>query len=533
MMRSMSWYRTYRPQTVAGLHIIPVRDAFQRILDSGSFSHAYLLTGPKGTGKTSAARILAKVLNCETNRDAIEKKGKKQTLKEPCNTCSSCLAITQGTSMCVVEMDAASNRGIDDIRSLTERIGLSPGDGVVSVYIIDEVHMLTTEAFNALLKALEEPPAHVVFVLATTELQKLPATVTSRCQVVTYRKATPEEIGNALTAIAKSESLTLEDGVTLRLSSYADGSFRDAVKLLEQLGAGKKKIGMEDVDTLLGKSLIERAEELIRFLATSNLQEVAKFFSTAEETSLDLIQLQKQVLLSLHQRLIKAEMNNPHTTTYIRLIKHVSVPSTSVGSIPGLPFEIACLEWCVDNAKQTSPSVGPPQAEPPKRKEERKYEDPKPSPKSVSPLEPTQSVEPPAIDTTPVDVPNDISVVSIDANAPAIEFTAVMGKWNQLLRSVRQKNSSIEALLRSTRPMETEKNTLKLEVFYQFHKEQLETIRNRTAIEEVLSELIGSPVRVSFILGKKAVQGAKSPDYNISGAVEDAKLVKAAEEAFL
>ncbi|HKY74065.1 MAG TPA: DNA polymerase III subunit gamma/tau, partial [Patescibacteria group bacterium] len=210
----MSWYRTYRPQTISELNLPEARKELERIRQSGIFQHAYLFTGPKGTGKTSSARILAKMLNCKKNieavRAALSEKEAKKPFVEPCGVCQSCKSITVGTSLCVVEMDAASNRGIDDVRALRERVSLAPSDGLVTVYIIDEVHMLTTEAFNALLKVLEEPPRHVVFVLATTELHKVPETILSRCTVVQYHRASQEELIAALKRVATAEGTKID-----------------------------------------------------------------------------------------------------------------------------------------------------------------------------------------------------------------------------------------------------------------------------------------------------------------------------------
>jgi len=199
----VSFYLKYRPQRVGELDLVSVRESLGRILKSGRFAHAYLFAGPKGTGKTSSARILAKVLNCvdnngkPKNQKTNKLKNKKETtqeLREPCGKCGSCKAIVGGSSMAVMEMDAASNRGIDDIRELRERVALAPAGGKYAVYVIDEVHMLTTEAFNALLKTLEEPPAHAVFVLCTTEVHKLPGTVVSRCTQVKFTKASRGEV---------------------------------------------------------------------------------------------------------------------------------------------------------------------------------------------------------------------------------------------------------------------------------------------------------------------------------------------------
>ncbi|MFA7068409.1 MAG: DNA polymerase III subunit gamma/tau, partial [Acidaminococcaceae bacterium] len=183
-MSYVALYRTWRPQDFESLvgqeHI---KTALTNALESGKIAHAYLFTGPRGTGKTSTARILAKALNCEQGPTA-----------HPCNICANCQQITQGSSMDVIEIDAASNRGIDEIRQLRERVAFAPVNGRYKVYIIDEVHMITTDAFNALLKTLEEPPAHVVFILATTEPHKIPATIHSRCQRYDFHRVTIDDI---------------------------------------------------------------------------------------------------------------------------------------------------------------------------------------------------------------------------------------------------------------------------------------------------------------------------------------------------
>src|SRR5260221_3257151 len=197
----MTLYLKYRPQIIDELDLTQVRDTLKKIIASGEIPHGFLFSGPKGTGKTSSARILAKVINCEN----LPAGG------EPCNNCEACLSIIKGTNIDVIELDAASNRGIDDVRSLKETIMLAPSASKKKGYIIDEAHMLTTEAANALLKTLEEPPAHVIFILATTNPEKLPGTVRSRLVNVAFQKASHEEIKRQISRVAKGEKLKIEE----------------------------------------------------------------------------------------------------------------------------------------------------------------------------------------------------------------------------------------------------------------------------------------------------------------------------------
>lgn len=238
----MVFYRKYRPQKIEELDNEEVRSNLYSIFSKGGFAHAFLFTGPKGLGKTSTARIIAKVINCEKHKALKGQRTEKEI--EPCNKCEQCLSIANGNNLDVLEIDGASNRGIDEIRDLREKIKLAPFKASKKVYIIDEVHMLTTEAFNALLKTLEEPPSHALFILCTTEPHKVPATIASRCFRINFTRATAEELVRSMQRITKAEGIKADKEALLEIAKIADGSFRDATKILEEVAvfAGRKTV---------------------------------------------------------------------------------------------------------------------------------------------------------------------------------------------------------------------------------------------------------------------------------------------------
>lgn len=261
-MGYISFYRKWRPQDFGEIigqeyNVRTIKNA----ISNNRLSHCYIFCGPRGTGKTSTARILAKALNCI-----------KGTTPDPCNKCENCISISDGYSMDVVEIDAASNRGINEIRELREKVKYLPNILRKKVYIIDEVHMLTTEAFNALLKVLEEPPGHVLFIMATTEPNKVIPTIMSRCQRFDFFPIPMDKIKERLQKIAKSEKITISDSALSLISKYADGSLRDADGILEQLAAfGEDKIEVRDVISLLGVTDLDMLFEFTDILIEKNL----------------------------------------------------------------------------------------------------------------------------------------------------------------------------------------------------------------------------------------------------------------------
>ena len=257
--------RKYRPQRfseVTGQEFIT--ETLRNAIKTGRFAHAYIFAGPRGVGKTTTARIVAKALNCENLREG-----------EPCNKCSQCLEITKGTHPDVIEIDAASNRGIDQIRELRESVHYSPAKGKRKVYIIDEFHMLTKEAFNALLKTLEEPPEHVVFILATTELDKIPETVLSRCQKFIFRKVPQDLIVKTLSEICIKEGVEFEEEALRLIAVSSEGCMRDAESLLDQaIALGEGKVEAKVVSEFLGLLTGRELKELLKLGFEGNKEEL-------------------------------------------------------------------------------------------------------------------------------------------------------------------------------------------------------------------------------------------------------------------
>ncbi|MBQ8690225.1 MAG: DNA polymerase III subunit gamma/tau [Phascolarctobacterium sp.] len=260
-MAYVALYRRWRPQdfdTLVGQHA--VKTALSNALASGRIAHAYLFTGPRGTGKTSTARILAKALNCDKGPTA-----------HPCGECLNCERIAAGASMDVIEIDAASNRGIDEIKSLRDQTAYSPVNGRYKVFIIDEVHMLSTEAFNALLKTLEEPPAHVIFILATTDPHKIPATIHSRCQRFDFRRVTVEEITDHLAMVAEKSGINADREALRLIAIQSEGGMRDALSLLDQCGVMAQQITAATVREVLGIVGRETLRQLVSAIGKQDL----------------------------------------------------------------------------------------------------------------------------------------------------------------------------------------------------------------------------------------------------------------------
>lgn len=350
----MVFYRKYRPQKIEELDSPVIREKLSSVLKTSDF-HAFLFTGPKGLGKTSTARIVAKVLNCEK---------RKKNEVEPCNKCYQCTSITNGTNIDVLEIDAASNRGIDEIRDLREKIKLSTAAAKRKVYIIDEVHMLTSEAFNALLKTLEEPPSHAVFMLCTTEPQKVPATIASRCLSIPFTFASKEELVRSLKRIVSKEKINIEPDALMRIASLSDGSFRDAAKILEELvsQSGARKITTEIIEKQYQITNINgRISELIGILIAKDTKKGLELSQKLSEQGVEMKYFMEQVVEALHLMMLeKVGVKSPNSKAQnldsltleeikklLQLFSRANV-QLKYAVLPQLPLELAIIEWSID-----------------------------------------------------------------------------------------------------------------------------------------------------------------------------------------
>ncbi len=361
--------RKWRPQgfgDVTGQQTIV--KILQNAIKQGRIAHAYLFSGPRGVGKTTTARILAKALNCQEG-----------PTHEPCNRCESCMAITEGRSMDVIEIDGASTNSVDHIRQIREQVKYAPSSSRYKVYIIDEVHMLSNSAFNALLKTLEEPPEHVIFILATTEPHKVPVTVQSRCQHLPFRRISTEQIKKRLEVIALKEGLKLTDGALEMISRAAEGSLRDALTLLDQVSSFTEEVTEETVQALIGVTDTTAVLRLVGAVLNAQKEEVLNLIDEVYETGVDFKAVLSEMVSVLRMMLlgkITGSLDFPELTENQKLFLKETLPAHTEEEIflvlnellklegplkgatfPRIAFEMGLLRACMATEMKTVGAV--------------------------------------------------------------------------------------------------------------------------------------------------------------------------------
>lgn len=363
----MVFYRKYRPQKISELDLPNVREKLSAVLSSKDFPHAFLFTGSKGLGKTSAARILAKAINCTGQKEEKSNSKHQSPISqiEPCNKCEACVSITNGSNIDVLEIDGASNGGVEEIRNLREKVKFASSSLKKKVYIIDEVHMLSTGAFNALLKTLEEPPAHVVFILATTELHKLPPTVVSRTFHVNFEKPTNDEIVKSLERIVKGENLDVEKGVLESVASISDGAFRDSAKNLEELvfaSKGKKITNELFDDNFKTGGVKEEVAQLLMAYSEKDAKKALQIISKFAKNGADFKVVIERIVDHLRGLLmmrndIKSEEPDIENLSLGDINELLNLSNEAFSElrqsiIPSLPLELMTVKFCIlDNGE--------------------------------------------------------------------------------------------------------------------------------------------------------------------------------------
>lgn len=482
----MTLYLTYRPQSFADVvgqdHIVTT---LERAIERDRISHAYLFCGTRGTGKTSVARILAKTILLR----GIPETPLKQDMQK---------AIEEGSLVDLIEIDAASHTGVDDVRDLIDKMQFSPTLSTAKVYIIDEVHMLSKSAFNALLKTLEEPPDHVYFILATTELHKVPDTIQSRCQRFLFHRVKDDDIIRRLQYIADRERITVEREALRAIARHAQGSFRDGIALLDQLRS-LEKISMADVTDRIGKTSAGFMDDLLQSLTDRNIERIVETVRQMEETNVpvdtvagDLLDVARE---GLHTMIEKGQS----TTESLRMIDILLKALRDMRSspLPGLVLEAALLSLCDDDS---APAPVKP------RKAAEKEEKP--------------IVTQPAPSIAPVTSKEDAPPASAVIETEELTTAAVTRHWETILKMVTP--SSVRMSLKDATIAGVEGNMITLTFGSAFHQGKVADTKASRAVEDALQSIFKHPVRIHCVTEQQsAAPKATGPDTDLAAAAAE------------
>lgn len=467
-------YRKYRSKKLSEIvgqeH---VTTALSNALKNNTISHAYLFTGPRGVGKTSIARILAhEVNNLPYDEDT--------------------------THLDIIEIDAASNRRIDEIRTLRERVHNAPTSATYKVYIIDEVHMLTKEAFNALLKTLEEPPAHVIFILATTESHKLPETIISRTQRYTFKPADPEDAATHLKEIAKKEGITISDDALQLVAKHGNGSFRDSISLLDQVSNTADKIELIDAQRALGIAPTEAIQQLVAAATSGDSQQVVQQLHGLYDQGFQPAQVAKQLSGELRTQTLtpNASLAADKALDIVRQL--LDVPGSHD---PAALLEIIVLGIALSQqgtkplarepqAQAPSPPAAPPSVNTPPKP-------PVPEPK-VEPASTPAAQPEPAAKETPAPEPEKAPTPPSTAQTTALDETA----WQQVLQTIKKKNNTLYGITRMATPIFND-GELTLSFEFPFHQKRVNDVKNKQIISDSIAEVTGVQAGINCIVDKK------------------------------